>query len=254
MQICNKERLKMDSTKKSNPKSSKRRPPTRILTVLVGFVPVYAVALGSNLSGRTITLDQLFLYPLVFGGGAIVLILLMHRYVLGESLTTLQLKPGRWYSDILTGVILGLLSLGLKIVQGVVQSSILAVQPNPPAEEIITLLSGIAGNPMLMALWLGPVVWIGVAAFEELVRVFALNHLWRVWPRPLTKWLVIIGTAALFGLVHIYQAPLNMLFLTIQGLLYGWYYLKFGRVWPLIVAHAMYDSLQIAQILMVFQG
>lgn len=237
---------------KSNPESSKRRPSTRILAVLVGFVPVYAVALGSNLSGRTITLDGLFLYPLVFGGGTIVLILLMHRYVLGESLTTLQLKPGRWYSDILAGVILGLLSLGIKLVQGIVQSSLFAAQSDPPAEEIMTLFSGIAGNPTLIALWLGPVVWIGVAGFEELIRIFALNHLWRVWPRPLIKWLVLIGTAALFGLVHIYQAPLNMFFLTIQALLFGWYYLKFGRVWPLIIAHAIYDSLQVVQILMVF--
>ena len=244
----------MDSTKKSDPESSKRRLSTRILVVLIAFVPPYAVALGTNLSGRTITLDQLFLYPLVLGGGTIILILLMHRYILGEPLATLQLKPGRWYSDILAGVFLGLLSLGLKLVQGFVQSSLFAAQPNPPAEEIVTLFRGIAGNPMLIALWLGPVVWIGVAAFEELIRIFALNHLWRVWPRPQTKWLVLIGTAVLFGLVHIYQDPLSMLFITIQGLLYGWYYLKFGRVWPLIIAHAIYDSLQVVQILMVFQG
>jgi membrane protease YdiL (CAAX protease family) len=36
-----------------------------------------------------------------------------------------------------------------------------------------------------------------------------------------------------------------MFFITLQGLLYGLYYQRFGRVWPLIIAHAMYDSIQV---------
>jgi membrane protease YdiL (CAAX protease family) len=31
------------------------------------------------------------------------------------------------------------------------------------------------------------------------------------------------------------------------GLVYALYYLRFGRVWPLIIAHAAFDSLQILQ-------
>jgi hypothetical protein len=42
--------------------------------------------------------------------------------------------------------------LGIKMLQGVVQSSIIA-RPEPPAEEIVTLIRGIAGNPMLITLW-----------------------------------------------------------------------------------------------------
>ncbi|MHC4061116.1 MAG: CPBP family glutamic-type intramembrane protease [Planctomycetota bacterium] len=37
-------------------------------------------------------------------------------------------------------------------------------------------------------------------------------------------------------------------------MLYGWYYLRFGRVWPLIIAHALYDSLQVIQVVMAFRG
>jgi membrane protease YdiL (CAAX protease family) len=244
----------MNSSISSTPKSWQSRRITRILAVLTVYVPVYAFALWTHLGERVITLRELFLYPLILGGGTVVLILVIHRYVLGESLSTLQLKPGRWYTDVIAGVLLGIVALGILMLQGFVQSSIIATRPEPPAEEIMTLIRGIAGNPMLIALWLGPVVWIGVAAYEELIRVFALHHLWRLWPQQLVKWIVLIATAVLFGLAHIYQDPLSMLFITIQGLLYGWYYLRFGRVWPLIIAHALYDSLQIIQVVMAFRG
>jgi membrane protease YdiL (CAAX protease family) len=244
----------MSSTISSTPKSWQSRPTTHILAVLVVYVPVYAFALWTQLSDRIITLRELFLYPLILGGGTVALILIIHRYVLGEPLSTLQLKSGKWYTDILAGVLLGTLSLGIMMVQGIVQSSIIATSTEAPAEELVTLISGIADNPMLIALWLGPVVWIGVAAYEELIRVFALNHLWRVWPQQLAKWIVLIVTAVLFGLAHIYQSPLSVFFITIQGLLYGWYYLRFGRVWPLIIAHAIFDSLQVIQVVMVFRG
>lgn len=236
------------------PKRWQRQPTTQILAVLIAYVPVYTFALWTNLSERQITLKELFLYPLILGGGGVILILVLHRYLLGEPLSTLQLKAGRWYSDILAGVLLWMLTLGILMLQKVIQSTIFPAKSEPAAEQLITLFSGIAHNPVLIAVWLGPVVWIGVAAFEELSRVFALNHLWRVWPQPAAKWIVLIATAVLFGLVHIYQSPLNMFFITIQGLLYGFYYLRFGRVWPLIIAHALYDSLQVIQVVMVFRG
>jgi membrane protease YdiL (CAAX protease family) len=238
----------------AGPKHWQSQPAAHILAVLLAYIPVYAFALWTNLSESTLTLAQLFLYPLVLGGGSVVLILLLHRYGLGEPLSTLQLRPGRWYLDILAGVLLLVLALGLMLLQNIVSSSLFPAKSEPLADELITLFRGIAGNPILIALWLGPVAWIGVAAFEELSRVFALNHLWRVWPKPLMKWIVLLASGFLFGLVHIYQSPLNMLFITLQGLLYGLYFLRFGRVWPLIIAHALYDSLQVIQIVMVFRG
>ena len=38
-----------------------------------------------------------------------------------------------------------------------------------------------AGNdPLLLAVWPGPVAWLGVATFEELTRVFMLNRVDRL--------------------------------------------------------------------------
>ena len=244
----------MNASTSSKGQSWQSRPITQILAVIVLYVPLYVFALWTNLSERTVTLKELFLYPLLLGSGGVVLILLIFRFVCGERLANLQLKPGKWYSDIAAGVLLGVLSLGIKVLQGVLQSRWMPSTSGPASEEVITLFSGIAHNPLLIAIWLGPVVWIGVAAFEELTRVFMLNRLWKVWPQPVTVWLVLVLSAVLFSLVHIYQDPLSMLFIFIQGLLYGWYYRQFGRLWPLIIAHAIYDSLQVIQVVMVFRG
>jgi membrane protease YdiL (CAAX protease family) len=118
----------------------------------------------------------------------------------------------------------------------------------------VTLFTGVVNDPLLLAVWLGPVVWLGVAAFEELTRAFMLNRLWTVWPQPVAYWLVMIASAALFGLAHIYQGPASVVAIALQGFLYAWYYRRFGRVWPMIIGHALYDSLQVIQVVMAFGG
>ena len=50
----------------------------------------------------------------------------------------------------------------------------------------------------------------------------------------------------LIGLAHGYQGPAAFLSITLKSVLAGWYFLSSGRVRPLIVAHAVYDSVQIA--------
>jgi membrane protease YdiL (CAAX protease family) len=238
----------------SNRKPWQRHPITQILAVAVVYVPPYALAIWSHLSQRTITLKELFLYPLLLGGGSVVLTLLVYRFICGERIASLNLKPGKWYTDILAGILLAAVFLGLLMLQQVILSRWLPEPAGPPPEELVTLFSGIVNDPLLLAVWLGPVVWLGVAAFEELTRVFMLNRLWTVWPQPVARWLVMIVSAVLFGLVHIYQGPASVIAIALQGFLYAWYYKRFGRVWPMIIGHALYDSLQVIQVVLAFRG
>ena len=60
---------KMKPPINSAPKSWQSHPTTHILAVLTVYVPVYAFAMWTHLSDRTITLRELFLYPLILGGG-----------------------------------------------------------------------------------------------------------------------------------------------------------------------------------------
>jgi len=230
------------------------RPITQILAVAIVYVPPYALAIWSHLSQRTITLKELFLYPLLLGGGSVALTLLVYRFICGERIASLNLKPGKWYTDIPAGVLLAAVFLGLLVLQQAVQSRWLPSTAGPPPEELVTLFTGVVNDPLLLAVWLGPVVWLGVAAFEELTRVFMLNRLWTVWPQPVARWLVMIVSAALFGLAHIYQGPASAVAIALQGFLYAWYYKRFGRVWPMIIGHALYDSLQVIQVVVAFGG
>ncbi len=229
-----------------------RCPATQVAAVTVVYLPLYLFALMTQLSGRDISLTELLLYPLLMGGGAILVILSLLKFVCGERVACLNLKPGRRLSDIAAGILLAVVLLLLFVVQ---QSMVARWFPQPSAplsQQQLTLFTSLARNPLLVAIWLGPVVWIGVAGFEELSRVFMLNRLSIVWSGPIARWLILLLSAFLFGFVHIYQGPANAIAISLQGLIYGWYYLTCGRVWPMIVAHALYDSLQVIQVVMLF--
>lgn len=206
-------------------------PVTQMLAVGVVFVPLYVLALWSHLSEASITLRQLFVYPLLLGGGNVVLALLIYRYICGERIASLNLKPGKWFTDVLAGLLLAVLFLGLLAVQQVIQTSWLPRTAGPLPEELITLFNGIVNHPLLLAVWLGPVVWLGVAGFEEVTRVFVLNRLWSIWRHPVARWMVLILSACLFGLVHLYQGPVSVVAIALQGLL----------IW--LVLHALWSCL-----------
>jgi len=229
-------------------------PITQILAVSFVCLPPYGFAIWAQLSQRTITLRELFLFPLLLGGGCVLVTLLVYRFVCGERIGSLNLKPARWHTDLIGGILLAAFLLGLLVVQQVVQSSWFPRSGSPPPEELVTLFNGIANDPLLLAVWLGPVAWFGVATFEELTRVFLLNRLWTVWPGPLGRWLVIGFSAVLFGMAHIYQGPANAVAIALQGVLYAWYYQRFGRVWPMIIGHALYDSIQVIQVVIACRG
>ena len=86
---------------------------------------------------------------------------------------------------------------------------------------------------------------MGIAGFGELWRVHLLRRLWRVLPGRAGRWAVIVGCAALVAGVHLYQPPAVMLSIGLLSLLKGWYFLRTGRFWSLVVAHALYDSVQV---------
>lgn len=244
----------MESSATLGKKPWQDRPITQVLAVLVVCGPPYALAIGSHLGEATITLREMFLYPLLIGGGSVVLALLVYRFVCGERIASLNLRPGRWTTDVLVGVLLAVVFLGLLALQKVIQSRWLPSTGGPPPEEIVTLIRGVVSDPLLLAIWLGPVAWLGVAGFEEVTRVFMLNRLWVAWPHPVARWLTMIASAALFGFAHVYQGSVSAVAIGIQGFLYAWYYKRFGRVWPMIIGHALYDSLQVIQVVVAFRG
>ena len=124
--------------------------------------------------------------------------------------------------------------------------------PGPAGNPaILTLIRGLVRDPLLLALWLGPVVWIGIAAFEEFQRAFMLDLLTDIAPKTWHKALVLFLSAGLFGLAHLYQGPAGIAGTFLFAVVMGLYYLGRGRIGPMIIGHALYDSVQI--IILVLQ-
>ncbi len=63
-------------------------------------------------------------------------------------------------------------------------------------------------------------------------------------PAKLAWGIALLGSAIIFGLIHLFQRPVGMSKVGAVGLVLGLSYLAVGRnLWPLILAHALIDTL-----------
>jgi membrane protease YdiL (CAAX protease family) len=221
-----------------------RRPPAQLLAAFAALIPMATLVLWTYvLQESPLTIAGLLLWPLLGGGCLILWLLFLHILVSGDSLDSLGLRRDRVRLDLLLGAAGSLVLLGLSF--GFQATLGQLFPPRPPVPEILELLSGLSRNPGLLALWLGPVVWIGVAGFEELWRAFMLRRLWRVWRGPAGRWAVLLLVSVLVGLIHLYQGPAAVASIGLMSILMGWFFMATGRLRALIVAHALFDSIQI---------
>jgi hypothetical protein len=59
----------------------------------------------------------------------------------------------------------------------------------------------------------------------------------------------------LFGLNHVAQGPAGVISVTLNGLIMVLWYLRFGRIFHLIVAHYLYDAFQLGPvIILIWRG
>lgn len=211
-----------------------------ISSAIAYLLPVsFAIIMRLN-QDEAMDVGKMLLYPLIFGGGLIIVILLLNRYVCNEKIARFNLKAGRFLIDIRDGLFLLLMYV---VVAVIFQFTINRwIRYEPPSPDVMDLMKELSRNPWLMILWLGPVVWIGVGVFEELSKAFFLKNLWNIWPNINVKWIVLVFTSILFGMVHMYQGTTGIISTTVLALISGTYYLKIGRFWPLVISHSLYDS------------
>lgn len=216
-----------------------------ILAICIGILPLNGFMIWYRLTQTEAftTFDMLF-YPLLLGGGNILLILALNKYLLKETIKSLNPGTKTWYWDITSGVALFVIYFVLMFAERSTLTGILS-QGKPPSQEVLSLMFDLARNPLLLVVWLGPVVWIGVAMFEEVSKVFFLNCLWQFSKQKWWKVAAIFFVAALFGITHFYQGAFGIVSSGIQGLVAVFFFYKYRRIWPLVISHALYDSIQI---------
>ncbi len=192
---------------------------------------------------------ELILYPLLFGGLGIGVILLLKRFFLGNAIEDFNTTKGNLGADILWGSGLTVAYFVLFQLERFTLSDILASTPNV---ELLDLMLDMREHPWMVLVWFGPVLWIGIALYEELTRAFLLNGLWSYSKHPGWVAFAILVSAVLIGLVHWSQGPYGIVTVAIKSAVAGAFYHKVRRLLPLIVAHVLYDGVQVAALLITY--
>lgn len=231
----------------SKPWQNKAR--IQLLAAVAGVLPLYSSLIIYQLRGnQPPSLHGFIFYLAVISPLAIMIALLLLRFLCGENPRVLNLRPGTLSSDLIAALILSLVVLVANVVSNYVLSGLLPASASKTS--IRALFVEVAGKPGLLILFIGPLMFLG-AASEELIRVFLLNRLWKVWPSTVGKIVAVLISACLFGLIHVYRGPAHVLWTTICGLIMALYYLRFGRVVPLILAHYATNAFQVAVVAML---
>jgi membrane protease YdiL (CAAX protease family) len=192
---------------------------------------------------------ELIAYPLLFGGLSIAALYFIKKYFLKEKLSDFNLGKGKWTTDILWGLLLTTIYFIFFYVERLTLSNVLSFNPNM---ELLGLMLDMRKNPILLILWFGPVLWIGVSLYEELIRVFVLTSLWKFSNKKIWIISVIIISALIMGFAHWSQGSYGIVTIATKSLVSGFFFFKYRRLLPLIIAHVLYDGIQVAMLLITY--
>jgi membrane protease YdiL (CAAX protease family) len=215
----------------------------QLLAAALGVLPLYSTLLLLELSGdRSIPLRGFILYLAVISPVATAFALLLLRVLCGETPAALNLRPGSFIRDLLAALLLSCLI----VIASVVSISLLAqlFPQSATNQSVIALFTQVTASRTLLVLFVGPLVLLG-AASEEVIRALLLSRSWKVWPSVSGRLAAVAVSACLFGLIHSYQGAVHVGWAMIFGLIMALYYLWFGRVVPLVLAHYATNALQI---------
>lgn len=214
-----------------------------LLAALLGALPIYGLALyngwqsyihGFEMPHVVGSLYNVAINLVVFGGLLLVLLHMISR----QTVRSLTLKPGGIGGDLLDGFGLA----GMLLTAQLVFNILVARSPELPAANQ-AIAEALSADPWLLLVWAGPVIWLQAALLEEFTRTFVLSRVWQVWTSDDAKLIVLIVSAVLFGLGHVYQGWGGVAATTIIGFILGYYYLRRGRVLPMILAHGVYNTI-----------
>ncbi len=218
--------------------------------ILIGIAPIYGMTIMTHLNkDRPYTLDEILFYSCVIAPFMLVVLLILLRFLCGERFSELNLKRAPWWQDVLGSIVLTVLTLGTAFFLGPVIGRLLPSNPQSMDNMFIELVQ----DPWKLALFLGPTLALGAAGFEEVTRAFLLTRWWKIAQGTAWRWLGVFVSAAMFGLAHLYQGPAGVVTTAITGLILAIVYLRFGRVWPLIISHYLHDALQIGLFVYLIQ-
>ena len=176
----------------------------------------------------------------VFGGAAVIILVLAGQFVPLLQRGVNQSPIGRWWHSLLadTGGLLPGLAIGLAValVGGTIAAVVLARRSDsvPTIGDIGALLP--RNRPELV---LGALLSVNAGIVEELLFRLAVPAL--IFGATGSALAAVIGSVMLFGALHFYQGWPGIVGATVIGALLMVLYLATGSILVAIVAHALID-------------
>jgi len=226
----------------------------KLFKQIVALVVIVLIPFGLMLWFRTHNTTgfasvELIVYPLLFGGISILVLYFLKKYFLKEKITDFNSGKGKWTTDILFGFALTVVYFILFYIERITLTDVLTFKPNM---ELLGLMLDMRKSPLLLILWFGPVLWVGIALYEELVRVFILTSLWQFSKVKIWKFTVIIISGLIIGLAHWSQGSYGIVTIALKGIVSALFFYRYRRFLPLVIAHVLYDGLQVALLLITY--
>lgn len=240
------------ATSDQQPGTRQKDRKVRILAIFLSIVPMYAVVILIQVAAgeEPFTMEGFFGFLTINGVISLTVIYLLQRYLLGEKFRDLNLKKGKWWQDFLASIILVIVTL---VLLPIIIQPVLNLLPPQEMSDLENLFSGLAESWWLAALFIGPVLLVGVG-FEEVSRAFFLKQAWQAGPSRAAQWINIILSATVFGLAHLYQGPAGIVKTGIYGLVMGIYYRFSGRLLPMVVSHYLHDAIQFVMVIIMIRS
>jgi len=225
-----------------------------ILAISIAILPINIIMIWYRLTQtQNFSTIDMIVYPLLFGGTISLLILFLNKQLIRDTFKeTFNSGKGKWYWDMLVGLGLTIIYFAMFFLE---RATLYQWIPNhnPPNTELINTMMDLANNPLLLIIWFGPVLWIGIALFEELSRVFLLKCLWNMNDNKNWHLVAIFLASTLIGLAHIYQGTAGIISIGLKSVIMSFYFYKYRRLLPLIISHALYDGIQFTFFILHFQ-
>src|SRR5829696_8677200 len=152
------------------------------------------------------------------------------------------------------------LELGLVLLlafsPGILGLLLIALGPQGSAEVVAQLVPFFGQRevdflPEALPLWFRAVQALAIAVTagvteEIVVRGYAQTRLEQL---GVPTAVILVLPTALWGVLHVYQGVGAALTIFGLGLMYAWYFQRTRRLWPLILAHILFDLTQLVLIL-----
>jgi CAAX protease family protein len=191
---------------------------------------------------RPESLDQVRFYTILtqpFSMLATVGIVVLFLNARGIELYELGLKPPiPWKKTLALGA--ATMAALFAVTIGI-QAALAQIGIEPELEDFAV----IQGKPLLFLFSVTMVAWVGAGFGEEvLFRGFIMKNLQAMFKNEKIGWAAAnVLQAGVFALLHLNQGLAGAIPVFAIALLFGYVFIRFGKsLWPLIVAHGLFDT------------